>query len=90
MGYILGKVEGKGTNWHGHVTAVTVAPDFRYASPHLVYVGSTCSMHFHFLVLGTLGFVYAQQLLTIAFGWPHGVITNLMFVRKMCHVRGLL
>lgn len=30
MGYILGKVEGKGTGWHGHVTAVTVAPEFRY------------------------------------------------------------
>eukprot|EP00053_Salpingoeca_punica_P003983 m.46408 g.46408 ORF g.46408 m.46408 type:complete len:178 (+) comp12533_c0_seq1:174-707(+) len=29
MGYILGKVEGKGTNWHGHVTALTVQPDYR-------------------------------------------------------------
>ncbi|GAX73972.1 hypothetical protein CEUSTIGMA_g1422.t1 [Chlamydomonas eustigma] len=29
MGYILGKAEGKGRLWHGHVTAVTVAPDFR-------------------------------------------------------------
>ncbi|KAK9806271.1 hypothetical protein WJX72_007971 [[Myrmecia] bisecta] len=29
MGYILGKAEGEGVNWHGHVTAVTVAPDFR-------------------------------------------------------------
>jgi N-terminal acetyltransferase B complex catalytic subunit len=29
MGYILGKAEGKGKLWHGHVTAVTVAPDFR-------------------------------------------------------------
>mmetsp|Transcript_5767 Transcript_5767/g.9349 ORF Transcript_5767/g.9349 Transcript_5767/m.9349 type:complete len:102 (+) Transcript_5767:36-341(+) len=29
MGYIMGKVEGKGTDWHGHVTAVTVAPEFR-------------------------------------------------------------
>ena len=29
MGYILGKAEGEGRNWHGHVTAVTVAPDFR-------------------------------------------------------------
>jgi N-terminal acetyltransferase B complex catalytic subunit len=29
MGYILGKAEGEGTSWHGHVTAVTVAPDFR-------------------------------------------------------------
>lgn len=29
MGYIIGKAEGQGENWHGHVTAVTVAPDFR-------------------------------------------------------------
>lgn len=29
MGYILGKAEGAGTNWHGHVTAVTVAPEYR-------------------------------------------------------------
>eukprot|EP00698_Gefionella_okellyi_P022424 TRINITY_DN7431_c0_g1_i1.p1 TRINITY_DN7431_c0_g1~~TRINITY_DN7431_c0_g1_i1.p1 ORF type:complete len:173 (+),score=23.57 TRINITY_DN7431_c0_g1_i1:58-576(+) len=29
MGYILGKVEGEGHNWHGHVTALTVAPEFR-------------------------------------------------------------
>ncbi|KAF1778011.1 Acyl-CoA N-acyltransferase [Phytophthora cactorum] len=29
MGYIMGKAEGQGTNWHGHVTAVTVAPEFR-------------------------------------------------------------
>lgn len=29
MGYILGKAEGVGEGWHGHVTAVTVAPDFR-------------------------------------------------------------
>lgn len=26
---VLGKAEGKGESWHGHVTAVTVAPDFR-------------------------------------------------------------
>jgi N-terminal acetyltransferase B complex catalytic subunit len=25
----MGKVEGKGDNWHGHVTAVTVAPSYR-------------------------------------------------------------
>lgn len=31
MGYILGKAEGVGENWHGHVTAVTVAPEFRQA-----------------------------------------------------------
>jgi N-terminal acetyltransferase B complex catalytic subunit len=29
MGYILGKVEGTGEQWHGHVTAVTVAPSYR-------------------------------------------------------------
>ena len=29
MGYVLGKAEGEGELWHGHVTAVTVAPDFR-------------------------------------------------------------
>ncbi|KAD3068624.1 hypothetical protein E3N88_36504 [Mikania micrantha] len=25
----MGKVEGQGESWHGHVTAVTVAPEFR-------------------------------------------------------------
>ncbi|XP_058790724.1 N-alpha-acetyltransferase 20 isoform X2 [Phymastichus coffea] len=29
MGYIMGKAEGAGENWHGHVTALTVAPDYR-------------------------------------------------------------
>ena len=29
MGYIMGKAEGLDENWHGHVTAVTVAPEFR-------------------------------------------------------------
>ncbi len=29
MGYIMGKSEGKRQLWHGHVTAVTVAPEFR-------------------------------------------------------------
>lgn len=29
MGYILGKAEGEGEKWHGHVTAVTVAPGYR-------------------------------------------------------------
>ena len=29
LGYILGKAEGDGKNWHGHVTALTVAPDYR-------------------------------------------------------------
>merc|ERR1712127_151246 len=29
MGYIMGKYDGRGKNWHGHVTAVSVAPEFR-------------------------------------------------------------
>lgn len=29
MGYCLGKAEGDGNLWHGHVSAVTVAPSFR-------------------------------------------------------------
>ncbi|BFZ56755.1 N(alpha)-acetyltransferase 20, NatB catalytic subunit [Savitreella phatthalungensis] len=29
MGYIMGKCEGRGNDWHGHVTAVTIAPEYR-------------------------------------------------------------
>eukprot|EP00124_Ichthyophonus_hoferi_P004996 Ihof_evm4s634 gene=Ihof_evmTU4s634 len=29
MGYVMGKAEGQGKEWHGHVTALTVAPDYR-------------------------------------------------------------
>lgn len=29
MGYTLGKAEGEGKLWHGHVSAVTVAPRYR-------------------------------------------------------------
>ncbi|XP_046749594.1 N-alpha-acetyltransferase 20 isoform X2 [Diprion similis] len=29
MGYIMGKAEGHSENWHGHVTALTVSPDYR-------------------------------------------------------------
>lgn len=25
----MGKIEGHGENWHGHVTALSVAPEFR-------------------------------------------------------------
>lgn len=28
-GYVIGKVEGVGKDWHGHVTAISVAPQFR-------------------------------------------------------------
>lgn len=26
---VMGKAEGHGENWHGHVTALTVSPDYR-------------------------------------------------------------
>ena len=29
---VLGKAEGLGTEWHGHVTAITVAPEYRRLS----------------------------------------------------------
>ncbi|CRL08573.1 CLUMA_CG021382, isoform A [Clunio marinus] len=29
MGYIMGKAEGHGESWHGHVTALSVSPDYR-------------------------------------------------------------
>ncbi|RIB24628.1 N-acetyltransferase [Gigaspora rosea] len=29
MGYIMGKAEGRGKEWHGHVTAITVASEYR-------------------------------------------------------------
>jgi len=32
MGYVIGKAEGQGTDWHGHVTAITVAPEYRRLS----------------------------------------------------------
>ena len=25
----MGKAEGPGANWHGHVTALSIAPDYR-------------------------------------------------------------
>ncbi|THH31502.1 hypothetical protein EUX98_g2687 [Antrodiella citrinella] len=32
MGYVIGKAEGLGAEWHGHVTALTVAPEYRRLS----------------------------------------------------------
>lgn len=29
MGYMIAKSEGYGENWHGHVTALSVAPEYR-------------------------------------------------------------
>ncbi|KIY71090.1 N-acetyltransferase [Cylindrobasidium torrendii FP15055 ss-10] len=32
MGYVIGKAEGQGSEWHGHVTAISVAPEYRRLS----------------------------------------------------------
>lgn len=32
QGYILGKAEGAQTEWHGHITAISVAPEYRRLS----------------------------------------------------------
>ncbi|KIJ69202.1 hypothetical protein HYDPIDRAFT_36286 [Hydnomerulius pinastri MD-312] len=32
MGYILGKAEGSSAEWHGHITALSVAPEYRRLS----------------------------------------------------------
>ncbi|KAH8074801.1 N-acetyltransferase [Cristinia sonorae] len=32
MGYVIGKAEGMSQEWHGHVTALTVAPEYRRLS----------------------------------------------------------
>ncbi|KAI0560189.1 N-acetyltransferase [Gracilaria domingensis] len=29
MAYVIGKAEGRAREWHGHVSAVTVAPEYR-------------------------------------------------------------
>lgn len=29
MGYMMGKAEGRGDNWHGHVTCLSIAPEYR-------------------------------------------------------------
>lgn len=56
MGYILGKAEGQGKLWHGHVTAVTVSSDYRrlgIASRLMNYLekGSEVSYNAHFVDL---------------------------------------
>ena len=44
-GYIFGKAEGEGQNWHGHVTAVTVAPEHRQAGSGCVVQALTHVQH---------------------------------------------
>lgn len=58
QGYVLGKVEGDKSNeekknWHGHVTAVTVAPSYRrqgLAKALMKYLEDTTIMHNGFFV----------------------------------------
>ncbi|CEL99543.1 unnamed protein product [Vitrella brassicaformis CCMP3155] len=44
-GYIIGKVEGSNDSWHGHVTALSIAPDFRktgLAQRLMAYLEDVC------------------------------------------------
>eukprot|EP01039_Chlorochromonas_danica_P011242 gene11242-12540_t len=50
MGYILGKAEGEEKLWHGHVTAVTVAPEYRrlgVASQLMAYLEDVSQIAFN-------------------------------------------
>jgi N-terminal acetyltransferase B complex catalytic subunit len=50
MGYMLGKAEGKDKLWHGHVSAVTVAPAYRrlgLAKTLMDDLESTCENVYH-------------------------------------------
>lgn len=29
VGYVFGKIEGDGSDWHGHITAISIATEFR-------------------------------------------------------------
>src|SRR5260370_4938739 len=37
---VIGKAEGRDTEWHGHITAVTVAPEYR----RLSLAGNLCKL----------------------------------------------
>lgn len=47
----MGKAEGHDTNWHGHVTAVSVAPQFRrmkLAATFMDYLEKTSELYIFF------------------------------------------
>jgi ribosomal protein S18 acetylase RimI-like enzyme len=47
----MGKAEGRGKDWHGHVTAVTVAPEYRRIglAKKLMYILEEVSEKMYFL-----------------------------------------
>ena len=53
----MGKAEGRGEDWHGHVTAVTVAPEYRrlgladYFMTFLEEVSEKKYVHAHVVVV---------------------------------------
>ena len=51
MGYIMGKSEGQNDNWHGHVTAVTVGPQYRRLGRKYFFI---CSRQRHKPFLNSL------------------------------------
>ncbi|KAL7410154.1 N-acetyltransferase [Mrakia frigida] len=67
MGYVIGKSEGQGTDHHGHLTALTVAPEFRRLAlatsfmSNLEFASSSSTHHGYFLDL----FVRCNNLVAI-------------------------
>ena len=61
MGYIMGKSEGQNDNWHGHVTAVTVGPQYRrLGRKHSKQLEFHLLAHMEWVVVGG-GWLYAGK-----------------------------
>lgn len=45
---VIGKAEGQSTEWHGHITALTVAPEYRrlHVARNLIHVLEMVSDHY--------------------------------------------
>lgn len=58
----MGKVEGHGMDWHGHVTALTVSPDYRrlgLAATLMKFLEDVSEKYYSFfnLLFGTLNLI---------------------------------
>jgi ribosomal protein S18 acetylase RimI-like enzyme len=61
MGYIMGKAEGENENWHGHVTALTVAPEYRRIGLGTFRVCSCFLRFFSIMLFFLLEDIYLQH-----------------------------
>mmetsp|Transcript_2626 Transcript_2626/g.3697 ORF Transcript_2626/g.3697 Transcript_2626/m.3697 type:complete len:176 (-) Transcript_2626:416-943(-) len=76
MGYMLGKAEGEGKLWHGHVSAVTVAPEYRrlgLAKTLMDDLESTCIQVYNAFFVDL--FVRASNRLAISMYEKFGYVT---------------